>query len=161
MNQLPPQSKGMVTPAGRLWIALAALLCGTAVATGAFAAHGLGPLLVDKYGGITKEIAGQPVPGPLKYLGDFKTAAEYQMTHGLALLAVGMLTGVRPGKLLHIAGIAFLVGVLLFSGSLYLLVLTGVTVLGAVTPLGGISFLIGWGCLAAAVLTRQPLPAAE
>jgi uncharacterized membrane protein YgdD (TMEM256/DUF423 family) len=151
----------MVTPAGHLWIALAALLCGTAVATGAFAAHGLGPLLVEKYGNITKEIAGQPVAGPLKYLGDFKTAAEYQMTHGLAMLVVGLLTSVHPGKLLHIAGIAFLVGIVLFSGSLYLLVLTGVTVLGAVTPLGGISFLIGWGCLAIAVLTAPQRPAAE
>ena len=156
MHPLPPQSLGVVSPGGRLWIAIAAVMCGTAVITGAFAAHGLGPLLVEKYGTITKEIAGQAVPGPLKYLGDFKAAAEYQMTRGLALLAVGWLISFRPGKLLHAAGIAFLVGIVLFSGSLYLLVLTGVTALGAITPLGGISFLIGWACLAVAMLSGSP-----
>ena len=80
-------------------------------------------------------------------LATFETAARYQMYHALALLAVGLLTdrGVtRAGA----AGWLFLAGVALFSGSLYLLVLTGQRWLGAVTPFGGVAFIAGWVALA-------------
>lgn len=127
-------------------------MCGLSVTFGAFAAHGIGPHLNTLYGGMTKEVAGQSVPGPVKDLGDFKTAAEYQMTHGLALLAVGLLAQRRASRLLTVAGWSLLGGCLLFSGSLYVLVLTGITKLGAITPIGGVLFLIGWASLALAGL---------
>jgi len=121
-----------------------------AVILGAFAAHGLDGFLLKKYAGVTKVIAGQEVPGAVKYLGDFKTAATYQMFHGLALLVVGLLSVQRQSRALQLAGWGFLVGILLFSGSLYLLVLTGVSKLGAITPFGGLAFIFGWMALAVA-----------
>ena len=128
------------------WIQIGAISGLLAVTLGALAAHGLEEPL-KKYAGITKKVVGEEVPGPLKYLGDFKTAAEYQMYHSLALIAVGLLSLKAPGKALNVAGWSFLVGILLFSGSLYFLVLSGVLFLGAITPLGGIAFLVGWGSL--------------
>ena len=80
----------------------------------------------------------------------FETAARYQMYHGLALIAAGWVADRWPGPLASAAGWCFLLGVVLFSGSLYALTLSGVRVLGAITPLGGVAFLIGWGCLAVA-----------
>ncbi|MEM0953433.1 MAG: DUF423 domain-containing protein [Pseudomonadota bacterium] len=76
----------------------------------------------------------------------FDTAVQYQMMHTLALLAVGVLlrNRVHASRTLSGAGIAFTVGLVLFSGSLYLLSITGVRWLGAITPLGGVGFLIGW-----------------
>ena len=81
-------------------------------------------------------------------LAAFETAVRYQMYHALALLATGAAIG-RNGdlRLLVIAGWSFTVGIVLFSGSLYALALSGVTVLGAITPIGGLAFLLGWGCL--------------
>jgi uncharacterized membrane protein YgdD (TMEM256/DUF423 family) len=100
------------------------------VALGAFGAHGLEGRL------------------PASDLAIFETAVRYQMYHALALVLVGILM-VRggPGSTAA-AGWAFVVGILLFSGSLYLMLLTGQRWLGAVTPLGGVSFLIGWAALA-------------
>lgn len=102
-----------------------------AVAFGAFAAHGLKKLLS---------------PGLLDV---FQTGVEYQALHAIALLVVGML-GRRGGGLrtLRWAGWAFATGILLFSGSLYLLALTDARWLGAVTPFGGSAFLLGWALLA-------------
>lgn len=126
------------------WIQAGAIAGALAVGLGAFAAHGLNEFLVRKYADVTKIVAGQQIPGAVKYLADFKTAAEYQMYHALALLAVGILSMHRPSATLTLAGGAFLTGILLFSGSLYLLVLTGVKLLGAVTPFGGVAFIVGW-----------------
>lgn len=101
------------------------------------------------------------IPLARKYLQDFKTGAEYQMFHGLALLAVGIWalvkqqSGQTASRLLNWAGWMFLVGVILFSGSLYTLTLSGVRVLGAVTPLGGVAFLAGWAFLAVAAFADQ------
>jgi uncharacterized membrane protein YgdD (TMEM256/DUF423 family) len=130
------------------WISLGAVLAGLSVAAGAFAAHFLDGYFAEKYAGETRIVAGREVPRAEKSLHDFKTGAEYQMYHGLALVAVGLLMERRPSKPLQIAGWSFLGGILLFSGSLYLLTLTGVTKWGMVTPLGGVLFLIGWGALA-------------
>jgi uncharacterized membrane protein YgdD (TMEM256/DUF423 family) len=100
-----------------------------AVALGAFGAHAL-------EGRLTAE-----------ELATFETAVRYQMYHALALVAVaGLMKRRSPGT--ELAGGAFLVGILLFSGSLYLLVLTGESWLGAVTPLGGLAYLAGWLALA-------------
>jgi len=114
----------------RHFILLGAINGFLAVAFGAFAAHALKDLLS----------AG--------LLDAFQTGVEYQGMHALALLAVGLLGRDGPGKVLNLAGWAFATGILLFSGSLYLLALTDIRWLGAVTPLGGTAFLLGWGALA-------------
>lgn len=114
-------------------------VCGfLAVALGAFAAHGL---------------REQLDPGLLQA---FRTGVDYQATHALALVLVGLLgrDGRRP--LLAVAGWSFAGGILLFSGSLYLLALSGVRWLGAVTPFGGVAFLVGWGALALHALRPTP-----
>lgn len=80
-----------------------------------------------------------------------ETGAKYQMYQALALLLVGVLLtreDVMSPNLLNIAGIAFIVGIAIFSGSLYALSLSGIKWLGAITPLGGLAFIIGWGVLA-------------
>ncbi len=81
----------------------------------------------------------------------FTKAVRYSMHHGLVLLAVTLAMEQWPGvsRLLHAAGLLFLAGIVLFSGSLYLLALTGIN-LGYITPLGGVSFIFGWICLAVA-----------
>ena len=126
------------------WTMIGAILAGAAVVLGAFAAHLLDGMLVDLYGDATKVVAGLTVPASWKYLQDFKTGAEYQMYHALALVAVGMLSSARPRKSLQIAAWCFVMGILLFSGSLYALVLTKQTMLGMVTPFGGVLFIAGW-----------------
>ncbi|MBD3673706.1 MAG: DUF423 domain-containing protein [Planctomycetaceae bacterium] len=138
----------------RCWIATGAALAGLAVVTGAFAAHLLDQFVVDKYADVpAKKIAGEQFAASWKYLQDFKTAAEYQMYHALGLLAVGLLSLKERRKSLQVAGWSFLIGILLFSGSLYVLVLTGITKLGAITPFGGVAFIIGWISLTLAALS--------
>ena len=125
---------------GRRIVAVGAILAMVAVGAGAFAAHGLESVL-DAY-----------------RLGIFETAARYQMYHAVALLAVGAVAS-RPGyspRWLKLASLAFGLGVLLFSGSLYALALTGIGILGAVTPVGGLAFIIGWLALAVAALKPPP-----
>ena len=107
-----------------------ALSAFVAVAAGAFGAHALRSRLAPDL------------------LAVFETAARYQMYHALALLAVAWAATRWPGVPIHAAGWLFIGGTLLFSGSLYLLALTGVRWLGAVTPLGGLLFLAGWAALA-------------
>lgn len=103
-----------------------------AVMLGAFGAHGL-EKLVDA-----------------RMLQRFHTGVEYQFYHALALLLVGVLQMRMPQHLLHYVGYAFILGILLFSGSLYLYVLTGVTKIAIVTPFGGTAFIVGWFLLALA-----------
>jgi uncharacterized membrane protein YgdD (TMEM256/DUF423 family) len=124
----------------RIWFFLAALCGFVAVLLGAFAAHGL---------------AGRLTP---RLLDAFDTGARYQMYHALAmgLAALAMRGGAE--KRARMAAVAFLAGIVLFSGSLYLLALTGARELGLVTPFGGTAFLAGWLLLAAAALK---LPRAE
>ncbi|XOZ32977.1 DUF423 domain-containing protein [Halomonadaceae bacterium KBTZ08] len=112
------------------WLATGAVLGGLAVAAGAFGAHALEGKLSSHY------------------MGVFETAVQYQMFHALALLGVALIGMIRPdASWLVPAAWAFLVGILLFSGSLYALVLSGTRILGAITPIGGVAFLIGWVCL--------------
>ncbi|MEX0718250.1 MAG: DUF423 domain-containing protein [Planctomycetaceae bacterium] len=131
-----------------LWIA--AVLGGLAVALGAFAAHGLESHLARKYADQTRTRAGEEMPAARKYLGDFETAARYQMHHALALLAVGLLAQLRPNRSLEAAGWAFFLGIVLFSGSLYAVVLTGATWWGMIAPIGGTLLVVGWVALAVA-----------
>ncbi len=125
---------------GRRTIAAGALLAMLAVIAGAFGAHGLKSSL-DSYS-----------------LGIFETAARYQMYHSLALLVVGLLASRAEysRRWLIAAALAFGFGILLFSGSLYLLALTGIGWLGAITPFGGVVFLLGWIALAVSALKRLP-----
>jgi len=135
------------------WFSVGAVVAGLAVASGAFAAHGLDHMFAEKYRDAPpKIVAGREVPASWKYLQDFKTGAEYQMYHGLALVAVGLAARGGKGRLLDVAGWSFLLGIILFSGSLYVLTLTGQTRWGMLTPSGGLLFLVGWGVLAFAVL---------
>lgn len=113
----------------RVLLLLAALFGFTGVGLGAFAAHGL---------------RGQLSP---EYLAVFQTGVHYQMLHALALLALAALWQRLPGRLLMAAGVCFCGGILLFSGSLYALTLSGMSALGMITPLGGLTFLVGWFCL--------------
>jgi len=120
----------------RLFFGLGALLAGLAGALGAFAAHGL---------------RGTLSPADM---ATFETGVRYEMYHALALLAVAWAATQWESTLVTVAGWAFVVGIVLFSGSLYLLVLTGTRWLGAVTPLGGVAFLVGWASLAWSSLRR-------
>ena len=118
----------------RLFFALGAVLAGTGVAAGAFAAHGLRERLTPDL------------------LAVFETGARYQMYHALALLGVAWAYVRWPGPLTVAAGCCFVAGIAIFSGSLYLLAVSGVRWLGAITPLGGLAFLLGWLLLALAAL---------
>ncbi len=120
----------------RIFLTIAALFGGLSVMAGAFGAHALSGKISER----AIEI--------------FETGARYQMYHALALLLLGVLLKNTPSPqpLITIAGIAFIVGVAIFSGSLYALSLTGIKVLGAITPLGGVALIAGWGCLAIATL---------
>jgi uncharacterized membrane protein YgdD (TMEM256/DUF423 family) len=130
------------------WTVTGALLAGLAVVTGAFGAHGLPDTLQTLYGTEVRTVNGEEVPTWKKYLADFQTAAEYQMYHGLALVALGIMSSYKCGRARAVAGWFFLLGTLLFSGSLYVLVLTGQRWLGAITPIGGVFFICGWCSLA-------------
>jgi uncharacterized membrane protein YgdD (TMEM256/DUF423 family) len=127
-----------------------------AVICGAFAAHGLDTQLPKQYAGQTRVVAGETVPAARKYVNDFKTAAEYEMFHALGMIAVGMLGRARWTKCLSLAGWSFLLGTVLFSGSLYALVLSGVTKLGMITPIGGVLFIVGWVSLAVGAMRCGP-----
>lgn len=113
----------------RGFLLLAAFFGFTGVGLGAFAAHGLKSRLSPEY------------------LAVFQTGVHYQMLHALALLALALLVRQLPGRLLLAAGYLFTLGIVLFSGSLYALTLSGVSALGMITPLGGLAFLAGWLCL--------------
>lgn len=113
----------------RVLLLLAALFGFTGVGLGAFAAHGL-------KGQLSAE-----------YLAVFQTGVHYQMLHALALLGLAALRQRLGGRLLTAAGVCFCVGILLFSGSLYALTLSGISALGMITPVGGLTFLAGWLCL--------------
>ncbi|MCQ3001892.1 DUF423 domain-containing protein [Pseudomonas syringae] len=113
----------------RSFLMLAALFGFTGVALGAFAAHALKNRLSPEY------------------LAIFHTGVLYQLIHALAILGVAVLAAQLPGRLMTWAGFSFALGIVLFSGSLYLLTLTGISKLGIITPFGGLAFLVGWALL--------------
>ncbi|HEV3302359.1 MAG TPA: DUF423 domain-containing protein [Planctomycetaceae bacterium] len=138
------------------WFRIGAVLGGFAVAFGAFAAHGLDDYFAKRYRDLPpKTAAGFEIPASWKYLQDFKTGAEYEMYHSLALLAVGLAAGrTTRRRALDLAGWCFLLGIVLFSGSLYALTLTGDKYWAFVTPFGGVLFLVGWAALAFAAVAE-------
>jgi uncharacterized membrane protein YgdD (TMEM256/DUF423 family) len=115
----------------RTFFIIGSILAGLAVATGAFGAHGLQKMVTPER------------------LDTWDKAVRYQMYHALALLIMAWAITHWPeqAKLLATGSWLFLTGAVLFSGSLYILVLSGLTWLGAITPLGGVAFLAGWLCL--------------
>jgi uncharacterized membrane protein YgdD (TMEM256/DUF423 family) len=118
----------------RQWLVLGSLSACLSVAAGAFGAHAL-------KGAFSPEA-----------LVTWETAARYQMYHALAMLAVGLAAQALRTTSLRVAGLLFLVGTLVFSGSLYALVLTGERWLGAITPIGGLTLMAGWLAFAWAVI---------
>ncbi|TVQ49182.1 MAG: DUF423 domain-containing protein [Gammaproteobacteria bacterium] len=114
----------------RTFALLGAVFGGVAVALGAFAAHAL---------------AARVEPRMLEV---FETAARYQMFHALALFAVAWVGRETRAASARLAGWAFVIGIVLFSGSLYAMVFSGVRALGMITPLGGVAFIVGWLALA-------------
>jgi uncharacterized membrane protein YgdD (TMEM256/DUF423 family) len=115
----------------KLWSVLGAVNALLSVAMGAFGAHGLRARLSERM------------------LQNWETAARYQMYHALGLVGVAWLAS-QKGTAADAAGWSMLAGIALFSGSLYAMALTGVTKLGAVTPIGGLGFLVGWALFARA-----------
>jgi uncharacterized membrane protein YgdD (TMEM256/DUF423 family) len=111
-------------------VRLGAFAMAFGVALGAFGAHGLKSRLTPDL------------------LAIYETGVRYHLVHGLALFVTAWLAGEDKGRAARLAGLLFVVGILLFSGSLYLLALTGVRALGAITPLGGVAWIAAWTILA-------------
>lgn len=109
----------------KLFIILGALCTMMSVGTGAFGAHGLEGKLSDKY------------------MSVWEKAVNYQMYHGLGLIIIGVISGTTSINV-NWAGWLLLLGVVFFSGSLYILALTQIRILGAITPIGGVLFIAGW-----------------
>lgn len=120
----------------QIFLFIASLFGGSAVMLGAFAAHALKSRL------------------DVNQLAAFQTGVQYQMIHALVLLLIAVLLERQHSALLGYAGIAYILGIVLFSGSLYLLTLTGMRWPGPITPLGGLAFIAGWIMLAIAALGR-------
>ena len=121
----------------RFTLLTAALLGALAVALGAFAAHGLKAVLSERL------------------LEVFQTGVDYQFWHVGALLVTGLLQQRQNSRGLKVSALAFLAGIVCFSGSLYVLALSGIHWLGAITPLGGTAFIIGWLSLAVSIFQQD------
>lgn len=117
-----------------MWFATGAILAGLGVVIGAFAAHGLRARLAPDL------------------LAVFETGVRYHMYHALALLAVGWASVRWNSAWIAASGWFFLAGIVVFSGSLYILALTGTRAWGAITPIGGVGFILGWTTLAIGAL---------
>ncbi len=128
-------------------ILLSGAVCGaTAVLLGAFGAHWLEGAVVRW---------DLPLEEQAKRLDVWEVAVRYQMYHALALLMLGLLTSPQNRNAANWSARLFLVGILIFSGCLYVLVLSGVKVLGAIVPVGGVSLVVGWIMLAVAAWQRR------
>jgi uncharacterized membrane protein YgdD (TMEM256/DUF423 family) len=115
----------------KLFVILGAAFMMLGVGAGAFGAHGLSSYF-ERFPNMA---------------GNYETAVRYHIYHALGLFAAAWLADKYPMTLTTWAGYLFLVGIIFFSGSLYLLVFTRQSWLGAITPIGGVAFIAGWGCL--------------
>ncbi|NNJ27372.1 DUF423 domain-containing protein [Alienimonas chondri] len=120
-------------------VAAGAILGGLGVACGAFGAHGVAGFVTERY---------PDAALAARRLENWHTAADYHLWHALAVIACGLLASQVKAKALTAAAGCFALGTLIFSGSLYLLTLTGRTWFGAVTPIGGALLIVGWVLLA-------------
>ncbi|TWI59727.1 DUF423 domain-containing protein [Halalkalibacter nanhaiisediminis] len=119
----------------KLFIFIGSIVMALSVAIGAFGAHGLEGRLTERM------------------MKNYQTGVQYHMIHGIGLLVVGLVAWkLTSSSMLNGAGWSFLIGIILFSGSLYVMALTGITKLGAITPIGGLAFIVGWVLLGIAVL---------
>lgn len=117
------------------FLLLGALAMALGVAIGAFGAHGLDGKISERM------------------MSNYQTGVHYHMVHGLGLIAAGLFAlKLGSSGLVNGAGWAFLAGIVLFSGSLYVMALTGITKLGAITPIGGVAFIVGWVLLGLAAM---------
>jgi uncharacterized membrane protein YgdD (TMEM256/DUF423 family) len=132
--------KGEIEIVVKFWFISTTISGFLSVALGAFGAHSLKNIL-DEYG---KSI--------------YEKAVLYQMFHTMALFTVGVMQHFDKGTSFSVAGWGFFVGIVLFSGSLYLLAITGIKWLGAITPIGGIAFLLGWVWLMFSIIKARFLP---
>jgi len=159
----------------KFFIVAGALCAALSVGMGAFGAHGLKDVIAKTY---TPAKLGQSEPGQSdssdqsesedrpkaseappeteaqfvqRRLANWDTGARYQMYHAIGLILVGLFCIGGNQKLCGTAALLFLVGIVLFSGMLYVLVLTNIKILGAIVPLGGLSFIFGWLCFALAI----------
>lgn len=121
----------------RYLVAAGAINMFIAVAAGAFGAHALKQILSPEM------------------LSIWHTAANYQMMHALGLITIGLLMPHLNPVLLKRAGLMMLIGIIIFSGSLYALALTGIHILGAITPIGGVAFLLAWAMLAYVAIRHE------
>ncbi len=123
----------------KIFISLAAVFGGLSVAAGAFASHALKEKLSDRA------------------LQIFEVGARYQMYHALALLLIAILLiqSKTSSTALIVSGWLFIIGTFIFSGSLYALAISDIKILGAITPIGGVAFIAGWGALAVAAFSYQ------
>lgn len=112
----------------RVFVIAGAIIMFIAVGAGAFGAHSLSPYFAD-----------HP-----NLDANYQTAVRYMMIHGLGLIGIAWASTRWPGILTNTAGYAFIAGIVIFSGSLFLMSLTGIRWLGAITPIGGVAFLSGW-----------------
>mgnify|MGYP001818743992 FL=1 len=118
------------TAKSRIFIGIGALACMIGVATGAFGAHALENTI------------------SAERMVTWGKAVDYLFVHALGMMLVGVLGNIKPAKCLQVSGWLMLAGIVLFSGSLFTLVLSGKTWLGMITPIGGVSFLAAWLVLA-------------
>jgi uncharacterized membrane protein YgdD (TMEM256/DUF423 family) len=119
----------------KLFILMGSIVMALSVAIGAFGAHGLEPRLSERM------------------MKNYQTGVQYHMIHGIGLIIVGLVAlKLTSSSILNGAGWSFLIGIILFSGSLYAMALTGETKLGAITPIGGLAFIVGWVLLGLAAV---------
>ena len=129
-----------MSKSAKLFLTIGAILGAVGVGIGAFGAHGLQPYL---------EETGR--------IETFKTGVTYLWYHSFAVLLVGLISVNNTSKFFNLAGYLFILGILLFSGSLFVLIGTGDTTFGAITPIGGLCFIVGWVLLAVGVLKTRTL----
>ena len=118
----------------KIFISMSAILGLLGVALGAFGSHGL------------KEKLSADM------MSVYQTGSHYHLIHALALLGIGILARQMDATAIKVAGISMIFGILVFSGSLYALAISGIRILGAITPIGGVGFMIGWAALAVAAI---------
>lgn len=119
----------------KVFLMIGSIGAALAVALGAFGAHGLEGKLAERM------------------MKNFQTGVQYQMYHSLGLVLIGLIAWKLQGSsLIYAAGWSLLIGIILFSGSLYVLSLTGMTKLGMITPFGGVAFIVGWILLVISVM---------
>lgn len=138
-----PTTTDHAAPPHRYLLAISGIAGMLGVLIGAFGAHGLERFLVETHG-LSSDLL-------VKRLDQFDVGARYHLVHAVALLAICLIRGISP-RMIRAVSACMIAGLVLFSGSLYLLVATNTAWLGAITPIGGVSWIIGWTMIAVAAI---------